>query len=295
MIDLNEIIRIINPIKVVGDTNRKISQIVSALSGDVFTKEDLFWISDKNKEILAEIHSGNVICSQLDDFSINPECTYIIVENPRQAFQMVLDNFFARKKPATISQSAKIHPTAKLGKRVRIGENVVIEEDCVIGNDCVIEHNTVIHNNSIIEDFVQIGSNCVIGGVGFGYEKDKKGSYKVIHHIGNVILKKFVEIGNCTCIDRAVLGSTILEENVKVDNLVHIAHGVKIGKNSLIIANSMIGGSSIIESEVWIAPSVSIINKITVQQNSFIGMGAVVIKNVEESAVMVGNPAKRIK
>ena len=111
-------------------------------------------------------------------------------------------------------------------------------------------------------------------------------------HIGNVHLKENVEVGNNVCIDRAVMGSTLLSENVKVDNLVHIAHGVKIGKNSLIIANSMIAGSVEIGENVWVSPSSSIRQKLIIENDALIGMGAVVVKNVEPSSVVAGNPAK---
>ena len=114
----------------------------------------------------------------------------------------------------------------------------------------------------------------------------------MIPHIGNVVLGNNVEIGNNSCIDRAVLGSTILHDNVKVDNLVHIAHGVVIGKNSLIIANAMVAGSATIGEHVWVAPSASILNKKSIANNAVIGMGAVVLKNVNEGETIIGNPGK---
>lgn len=88
------------------------------------------------------------------------------------------------------------------------------------------------------------------------------------------------------------MGSTLLSENVKVDNLVHIAHGVQIGKNSLIIANSMIAGSVEIGENVWVSPSTSIRQKLVVDNDALIGMGAVVVKNVDASSIVAGNPAK---
>jgi len=114
-------------------------------------------------------------------------------------------------------------------------------------------------------------------------------------HIGNVLIYDKVEIGNNTCIDRAVLGSTIIHENVKIDNLVHIAHGVVIQENSLIIAHAMIGGSAEIGKNVWIAPGALIINKGKVEDDSVVGMGAVVIKKVDKRAIVAGNPAKFLK
>jgi UDP-3-O-[3-hydroxymyristoyl] glucosamine N-acyltransferase len=158
-----------------------------------------------------------------------------------------------------------------------------------------IGHNNTIHKKTIIGNDVKIGSNNTIGGVGFGYEKNEFGKNEVLPHIGNVVIKNKVEVGNNTCIDKAVLGSTIICENVKIDNLVHIAHGVIIKDNSLIIANSMIGGSSIIGENVWVSPSVSIINKISVGDNSLVGMGAVVLKSLDQNTVSVGNPSKVIK
>lgn len=251
----------------------------------------LVWVNEKNISLLSGIKAGVIICP--DSYSsFNPNCHYILSANPRQTFQKVLEEFFLKKLPPTISKKSSVHSSVKLNDTIHVGDYVVIEENCTIGNHVVIDHNTVIKSGTVIHDFVKIGSNCTIGGVGFGYEKNAAGKYEVIPHIGNVVLKKNVDIGNNTCIDRAVLGSTILEENVKVDNLVHIAHGVTIGKNSLIIANTMIGGSTHIGENVWVAPSTSILNKKNVASNSVMGMGTVVIKDVAEGQTIIGNPGK---
>ena len=189
-----------------------------------------------------------------------------------------------------ISNSVIFNPAT-----VNIGPNVVIEDDVQIGDFCEIGANTVLKKGIILKSNISIGSNCTLGGVGFGYEKDKEGNYRVIHHIGNVFISDFVEIGNNVCIDRAVIGSTQIGRNVKIDNLVHIAHGVKIDENSLIIANAMIGGSVSIGKNVWISPSVSIRQKLTIQDDSLIGMGSVVVKDVQKNDIVLGVPAKSIK
>lgn len=251
----------------------------------------IMWLNDKSFFLLDSLNYGTVICTRAPEVK-RPTVNYILVNNPRFAFKTVLELFFVDKVIPSISKTSVIHPSVKIGVDALIGENVVIEGGCEIGNSVQIDHNSVIKKNTRIGNNVKIGSCCTIGGVGFGYEKDIEGEYSLIPHLGNVVLNDRVEIGNNTCIDRGVLGSTILEENVKVDNLVHIAHGVKIGANSLIIANSMIAGSVTIGENVWVAPSSSILNKKSVGTNSTIGMGAVVVKNVEVGQVIVGNPGK---
>jgi UDP-3-O-[3-hydroxymyristoyl] glucosamine N-acyltransferase len=88
------------------------------------------------------------------------------------------------------------------------------------------------------------------------------------------------------------MGSTIIGEHVKIDNLVHIAHGVEIGRNSLIIANAMIAGSVKIGENVWVAPSASVRQKLEIGDDSMIGLGSVVVKNVNTNTIVAGNPAK---
>lgn len=292
MINIEEIIQLIKPLgtQIINNTiviNEPIQIDTLNQRNDV-----LMWVSEKNVSIIPDIKHGTIICPIVDSNILQENCNYIFTDKPRSAFGIILKTFFSPALEYHIATSAQIASSAKIGAPVSIGHNVVIEDNCVIGNNVIIGHNTIIHKNSILRDNVTIGCNTVIGGVGFGYEKDDNGEYCLIPHIGNVVIEEFVEIGNCTTIDRAVMGSTILKKNVKVDNLVHIAHGVEIGQNSLIIANAMIGGSTKIGENVWVAPSSSIINKVSIGDNSLLGMGAVVIKTVASNTVVIGNPAK---
>lgn len=290
MIQLSELLKKISYQEFVGNPHDKISTPKS-FSSQNEDPTSLMWVSDKNIHLLNEVNFGTIICGNSFK-AFKGSCNYIICANPRFTFQEVLTYFFLEKTETLISETAIIHPSAKIGKNVSIGNYVTIEKNCSIGDFAKIDHNTAIKHGTLIEDHVIIGCNCTIGGVGFGYELNAERQYVVIPHIGNVVLKRNVEVGNNTCIDRAVLGSTLLEENVKVDNLVHIAHGVVIGKNSLVIANSMIAGSTKIGENVWIAPSVSVLNKKFVADNSYLGMGAVVIKDVAKNQIIVGNPGK---
>ena len=292
MILLNNILKNLKVIKVIGDSNIEIHDVIQ-LDENNKQRGTISWCSDKNINILDKINYGVIICSDKRVHEVKDSCTYIMVENPRLEFAKVLKMF----KESSDNQSVlyndwRLDPSIKIGKDVRVGHNVIIENNCIIGDKSVIGHNTVIHDCTIIGESVVIGSNCTIGGVGFGYEKNEREEYIALTHIGNVKIGNYVEIGNNTCIDRAVLGSTIIEENVKIDNLVHIAHGVLIGRNSLIIANSMIAGSVEIGENCWISPSASIKNKLFIANNSLIGMGAVVLKNVDSNQVIIGNPGK---
>ena len=297
MVTIENIFAKLNVLEFIGASDTIINDVIQ-LNAENKRTDVIYWCSDKNIDDLDKCFYGTVICSDKikNTNYIKQSCNYIIVDNPRQAFAGVLLNHFSPKMPlAVISKNAIIHESVQIGKNVFIGDFTIIEEGCVIGDNCYIGYNNTIYSKTVIGCNVKIGSNNTIGGIGFGYEKNKEGDYEILIHIGNVVINNKVEIGNNTCIDRAVLGSTLIHENVKIDNLVHIAHGVIIGRNSLIIANAMIGGSTVIGENVWVAPSVSIINKGNIGNDALVGMGAVVIKPVKENNIVVGNPAKFIK
>ncbi|PWN61853.1 DapH/DapD/GlmU-related protein [Chryseobacterium viscerum] len=289
---LKEIVEKLKPVKIIGDVEKN---VVNAIQLDEENQRDdvLMWVSAKFSHKLKNISKGIILCGSLPEV-VHNDCTYLLFENPRLAFQKVLSEFFMPAKKRGISHTAIIGNNVEIGKDVYIGEFVVIEDNSVIGSYTTIDHHTTIKHETIIGENVIIGANNTIGGVGFGYEKDEAGEYVFIPHIGNVVIGDNVEIGNNTCIDRAVLGSTILMDNVKVDNLVHIAHGVQIGKNSLVIANAMVAGSVVIGENTWIAPSSSIINQKKIGNNVTIGLSAVVVKNVEDGQTVIGSPAEEI-
>lgn len=293
MIYIKDILSKVGHIKYEGD---KEAFVNAPISLDEQNTDDhvLMWVNDKNIARLNNVEHGTIICSPLFE-AYKPGCNYIVTDKPRLVFKTILDEFFVPAVEPWIAPSASIAPGVKLGTNIYIGNNVVIEKDCVIGDNTVIGHNTVILHGTVIGNKVKIGSNNTIGGIGFGYEKDLDGIYSLIPHLGNVVIHDHVEIGNNTCIDRAVLGSTTLHEHAKIDNLVHIAHSVVIGKNSLVIAHAMIGGSTVIGENVWFAPAASVLNKKTIGDDAVIGMGAVVVKDVKAATTIVGNPGKPLE
>lgn len=265
-----------------------------------FGETSIGWCSDKNLEKLSALTAGVVLVSSTANevgITHSESLRLLCVGNPRRAFAQVLGHFFAEKKEyGKAAGSAFIHPSVQWdSSKVEIGHNVVVEAGCILGNKVSIGHNSVIKSGTIIEDEVSIGSNCTIGGIGFGYEQDEQGQYVAIPHIGNVRICAHAEIGNNVAIDRAVMGSTLIGENVKIDNLVHIAHGVEIGRNSLVIAHAMIAGSVKIGENVWVAPSSAIRQKLNIESNSMVGLGSVVVRDVAEGQTVMGVPARPLK
>jgi len=229
-----------------------------------FKNGHIGFCTDDNIPRLYELKSGVIYVPNTGSLRYIPisrrtRLELIMVDNPRKEFIKVLSKFYPNHK--TI-----IADTVKIGK------------------------NTVIHPGTVIGGNVIIGDNCTIGGSGFGFEDGE-----FIPHKGNVIIKSGVHIGNNTCIDRAVIGSTIIGNDVKIDNLVHIAHGVKIGDRSMIVAKAMIAGSVEIGNDVWIAPSAAIKQKVKIGNGSTVGMGAVVLNDVPPGITVIGVPAKELK
>jgi len=297
-----EIITLLQPVNFKGNEHAVVKELLQ-LGQDVPHEHALVWCADKNKEKLLSVTAGSVILGPVafewlgTQNATHAGVNYIVTENPRRAFLKTVKQFFHNTdSTAFVQPSAQIHRSATIDRNTaQIGHHVVIEKDVYIGQNVRIAHNTVILAGTHIGNNVSIGSNCTVGGVGFGYEKDENGEYELIPHIGNVVIEDHVEIGNNVAIDRAVLGSTRIGKNVKIDNLVHIAHGVQIDENSLIIANSMVAGSVKIGKNVWVAPSTSIIQNIRIGDDALIGMASNVLKEVEPGSVVAGNPAKKLK
>lgn len=155
---------------------------------------------------------------------------------------------------------------------------------------------------SVVPDYVKIGKNCRIKqGVhfstqGFGFEKID-GVYIHIPHSGKIVIEDYVEIFEGTNIVRATAddGVTFIGKGTKIDYNVHIAHNVEIGKNCLIIAGAIIGGSAVVGDNCYIGIGAMIKNKVTIGNNVTVGMGAVIIRDVPDGATVVGNPARAIK
>lgn len=215
--------------------------------------------------------------------------TFILSTNPRLDFIKALTYLVTEIGFDTYNFETKIPPNTT------IGQNVVIEDGCIIGDNCIIEHNVVIQSGTVMGDNTRIRSGSCIGGDGFGFERLEDGTPLRFPHLGRVLIGSNVEIGANNTIARGTMSDTIISDNVKTDNQVHIAHNCFIGENALITAAAELSGGVKIGVNCWIGPNATLIQKITIGDGAFIGIGAVVTKNVAEYTLVAGNPAKIIK
>ena len=199
---------------------------------------------------------------------------------------------------ASIGRKVWIGDFVTVGKKARIGDftkiydNVTIGENVRIGEKCIIYPGVHLFPDTVVGDRTILHAGCIIGDDGFGNAPQPDGTWKKIEHVGNVVIGSDVEIGSNTCIDKAPMESTVIEDGVRIDNLCQIAHNVVVGKNTAMAAMSGIAGSAVIGESCIIAGQVGIVGHIKVADHTTVGAQAGVIGNVRKSGeVLMGMPA----
>ncbi len=235
----------------------------------------------------------------------------ILVDNARgamgQLLSMVSKAMFPAKKgieqPSFISEGvvvpkdAYVGAFAYIGKNVRLGAGVQIYPNVYIGDNVVIGDGTILYAGVRVYANCQIGKACilhagvVIGADGFGFEPDAQGVNQKIPQIGNVIIEDDVELGANTCVDRAMMGSTIVRKNVKVDNLVQIAHNVEVGESSFLCAQVGIAGSTKVGKHCILTGQVGVAGHIEITDNCIFGAQSGVSGSVRKPGMYMGSPA----
>ncbi|MFW2571307.1 UDP-3-O-(3-hydroxymyristoyl)glucosamine N-acyltransferase [Legionella sp. 29fVS95] len=236
----------------------------------------------------------------------------IRVSHPFKAFIQLLNHFHPpRKATPGVHPTAVIAQDVALGKNVSIGPYVTIETGSVIGDntvikghvnigyDVIIGSDTTIHPHVTIYHQCQIGSrvsihaSTVIGSDGFGYTFTD-GQHLKVPHIGRVIIEDDVEIGANTVIDRATLDATVIGAGTKIDNLVQIAHSVKLGQHNILCAFTGIAGSSTSGSHVIFAANVGVSDHVRIDDGVILGARAGVPpkKHLKQGNIYLGNPAR---
>lgn len=295
--------------EIVGDDSVQISSvngIREAQEGDItFLSNPLY------RPLLDTTKASAVITSKQISSAPKP---IIRTDNPSLAFSKVISIF----KPTEENPISKgVHKTAVVGKDVALGRDiaigpyVVIEDGSSIGNATIIyPHvyigssssigenvriypNVTLREGSVLGNNVIIHSGTVIGSDGFGYVKVGE-SHQKIPQAGKVVIEDDVEIGSNVSIDRARFDETLIGKGTKIDNLVQIAHNVKIGPNSIIVSQAGISGSSSLGKNVILAGQVGIVGHVEIGDNSIIAAQAGVAKSVPANSVMLGSPARPI-
>ena len=217
--------------------------------------------------------------------------------DPYAAFARTLALFNPRKNIFSL----RLHPSAVISASAVISDTAAIGAQCFIGDDVTIGDGSVIHPGAVIYDGTVIGKNVIIGAGtvigfdGFGYAPSAEGNFRKIPQIGNVIIEDNVEIGALCTIDRATVSHTIIRHGAKLDNLIHIAHNVEIGENTVIAAQTGISGSAKIGKRNQIAGQVGMIGHITTEDDVVIIAQSGVSKSIMKPGTYFGAPAKEFR
>lgn len=286
-----------------------LSKIEDATPGSI-----TFIANPKYASYLKTTQASIIIVGDDFDYEEKPKATLIRVTNPYEAFSSLLFLFEQKEEQQKgIHPSAIIDPDASLADSVYVGPHVVIESgvqvaegvtinaNVYIGHRVTLGSHTTIHPNVVLYSDTQIGSQCiihsgaVIGADGFGFAPQKDGRYQKIPQTGHVVIGNNVEIGANSTIDRATMGVTQIEEGVKLDNQVQIAHNAHIGKHTVIAAQSGVAGSSKVGDYCVIGGQVGIVGHLKIGNHVRIQGQSGVIKNIPDHTDVQGTPAIKYK
>ena len=293
-----------------GDGNASIDGVSSLL--DAQQSDIVFYNDVKYKNDLAVTRAGALLISAGDIDSIGDfPAAVLVVDDPYKSYALIAQKIFpdqAQAKPVVGVQAEQIHADAIIGTNVEIGygavicagteigDDTIIGANAVIGSGCVIGRRSIISANSVVQfaligDDVHIHPNVSIGQDGFGYAPDFSGHVK-IPQLGRVIIQNHVSIGVGSDIDRGTLSDTVIGEGTKLDNQVHVAHNVRIGRHCLIAGQVGFAGSTIIEDYVMSGGQAAFNGHIHVGKGARILGASVVVKSIPAGHEVAGYPAR---
>jgi UDP-3-O-[3-hydroxymyristoyl] glucosamine N-acyltransferase len=294
--------------KIIGDANRKVSDvgpIESAHEGQLS-----FLCDAKYLPHLSQTGASVVLMTDSITFEGETNATLIRVENARAAMGQLLALVAKAMNPAkqgieqpsfisegvTVPEDAYVGAFAYIGKNVKLGKGVQIYPHTYIGDNVKIGDNTILYSGVKVYYNCVIGKDCilhagvVIGSDGFGFEPDAKGVNQKLPQIGNVIIEDDVEIGANTTVDRAMMGSTIIRRNAKLDNLVQVAHNVEIGESTFMCAQVGVAGSTKVGGHCILAGQVGVAGHITIADNCVFGAQSGIANHVKKPGLYQGSP-----
>lgn len=293
--------------KVVGDK----ALIISCLSSleDVVPQSLVFADGEANLQRAYHSEAGAILVKPTVE---THHKALIQVEHPFKAFIQLLSIFYPNTPPlpsihptaiiastASVGENVFIGPYVTIGENTQIGDHCIIKSHVVIGDDVTVGEHTVLHphvtiyDKTILGNQVIIHSGTIIGGDGFGY-LFIDGEHMKVPHVGHVIIEDDVEIGANTCVDRATIGYTKIGLGTKIDNLVQIAHSVRLGQHNILCAYTGIAGSTISGNHVTFAANVGVSDHVLIDDNVILTARAGVPsrKHLLKGNVYLGNPAR---
>jgi UDP-3-O-[3-hydroxymyristoyl] glucosamine N-acyltransferase len=294
--------------KITGDANRQVWDV-----GSIETAQEgqlTFLCDAKYLSHLPNTNASVVLMTESIAFDGETRATLIRVENARAAMGQLLALVAKAMNPAkqgieqpsfisegvAVPEDAYVGAFAYIGKNVQLGKGVQIYPHTYIGDNVKIGDHTILYSGVKIYYNCQVGNDCilhagvVIGSDGFGFEPDAKGVNQKLPQIGNVIIEDDVEIGANTTIDRAMMGSTIVRRNAKIDNLVQIGHNVEVGASDFLCAQVGIAGSSKIGSHCILAGQVGVAGHLEIADNCVFGAQSGIPSNVRKPGMYQGSP-----
>ena len=251
-------------------------------------------LSFTNADVIDEDICALVLCRETAVIKTN-NITVIRVPNPRYCFAKISSEYLAKSSGYTIHQSSIIDPSVDLPENIEIGPFSLIEPNVKIGSNTRIGSQVKLYKGTEIGRDCVIKSGSIVGGQGFGFGFSDDKTPQRIPHNGGVIIGDNVEIGANNVVCSGTFSPTIIQDHVKLDDLVFIAHNCKIGNKTMIAACAQLSGSVSIGSGCWIGPNCSIINQVNIGDNVTVGIGSVITKSIEDKVKVMGLNALPLK
>lgn len=274
--------------RITGDTTQQatgINEIHKVTAGDIsFVDFEKYYNTCLNSAATVIIINKEVDCP--------PGKTLLICDDPFSAYVKIV-NHFRPFEPA----NKMISDSALIGEGTHLQPGVFVGNHVRIGKNCLIHPNVTIYDHTVIGDNVIIHAGTVLGADAFYFKrrKDREVQYDKMLSCGRVIIEDDVEIGAGCTIDKGVSGDTIIGKGTKLDNHIHIGHGVEVGKNCLFAAQVGIGGKAIIEDEVILWGQVGVSKDLRIGKGAIVYAQSGVPQSIEGGKVYFGSPVEDAK
>jgi UDP-3-O-[3-hydroxymyristoyl] glucosamine N-acyltransferase len=274
--------------EVVGDSSAEITSantLEDAKAGQIS-----FLANAKYTKLLEATRASAVVVAP----SVKPvnNTTLLKANDPYFAFrQAVVKLHGFRKHPHKgVHPKAHVEPTAKVGEGSILYPGAYVGPNAKVGRDCILYANAVVYDDCVLGDRVILHSGAVVGTDGYGFATHK-GEHHKIPQIGNVIVEDDVEIGSCCSIERAALGSTVIGKGTKIDQLVVVGHGCRIGPHCLLVAQTGISGSVTLGHHVTLAGQTGVAGHLKIGDQVTVGAQSGIISDIDDQSTVVGSPA----